>query len=146
MGWEGNSVSALSSGTRVAEYTVYLTISYTTMGQHSEMIHEKMKKKLVVAGDGACGKTAILMVQSGLPFPDDYHPTIFENFISRIQLTRDKIVELSLWDTAGQEEYDRLRPLSYPDTDVILLVFSTVDRISFEAISEKVRIANIVGA
>jgi len=35
-----------------------------------------------------------------------------------------KLVELALWDTAGQEEYDRLRPLSYPESDVILIVFS----------------------
>lgn len=33
-------------------------------------------------------------------------------------------MELSLWDTAGQEDYDRLRPIAYPETDVILLCFS----------------------
>ena len=33
-------------------------------------------------------------------------------------------IELSLWDTAGQEAYDRLRPLAYPNTDVVLLCFS----------------------
>lgn len=46
---------------------------------------------------------------------------------------------LHLWDTAGQEDYDRLRPLSYPGADVVLLCFSTVNRASFDAIREKVR-------
>ena len=39
----------------------------------------------------------------------------------------DKEIEMALWDTAGQESYDRLRPLSYPSTDVILICFS-IDR------------------
>ena len=41
-------------------------------------------------------------------------------------------ISLGLWDTAGQEEYDRLRPLSYPNTDVFLLCFSLVSRASYE--------------
>jgi small GTP-binding protein len=66
----------------------------------------KIRKKLVAVGDGAVGKTAMLMVQSGQPFPPVYVPTVFENFISRIKLPNSsKQVELSLWDTAGQEDY-----------------------------------------
>jgi Ras family protein A len=61
----------------------------------------RIRKKLVVVGDGACGKTALLMVQSGKPFPEDYIPTIFENYVSRVEVG-NKTVELSLWDTAGQ--------------------------------------------
>jgi GTPase SAR1 family protein len=52
----------------------------------------------------------------------------------------DVIIELGLWDTSGAEEYDRLRPLSYANANVILLVFSVVQPSTLEHISSKVRI------
>ena len=48
-----------------------------------------------------------------------------------------KFVSLNLWDTAGQEDYDRLRPLSYPQTDVFLACFSLISPTSFEHIQQK---------
>lgn len=47
------------------------------------------------------------------------------------------VILLHLWDTAGQEDYDRLRPLSYPGADVVLLCFSTINQASYDAIREK---------
>ena len=59
-------------------------------------------------------------------FPEQHLPTVFET--TSANLTVDgKVCELTLWDTAGQEEYDRLRPLSYQKTDVVLVCFS-IDR------------------
>jgi small GTP-binding protein len=49
-----------------------------------------------------------------------------------------KEIELALWDTAGQEEYDRLRPLSYPESDVILIVFSIDFPVSLGNVQDKV--------
>ena len=49
-----------------------------------------------------------------------------------------KIIELALWDTAGQEDFDRLRPLSYNDTDVILIVFACNHRPSLLNVQDKV--------
>lgn len=54
-------------------------------------------------------------------------------------------VELALWDTAGQEDYDRLRPLSYPDTDVILMCFAIDSPDSLENIPEKWSAFNFSG-
>ncbi|KAM4741357.1 rho-related GTP-binding protein RhoC-like isoform 1-T1 [Anableps anableps] len=95
-----------------------------------------IRKKLVIVGDGACGKTCLLIVFSKDQFPEVYVPTVFENYIADIEID-GKQVELALWDTAGQEDYDRLRPLSYPDTDVILMCYSIDNPDSLENISEK---------
>ncbi|KAL7271405.1 GTP-binding protein Rho1 [Rhizina undulata] len=83
------------------------------------------RRKLVIVGDGACGKTCLLMRYAKNSFdPDAYVPTVFENDVCDVNLRDGRKVELTLWDTAGQEDYDRLRPLSYPDSDVILICFS----------------------
>ncbi|BEJ14057.1 hypothetical protein CspHIS471_0312310 [Cutaneotrichosporon sp. HIS471] len=83
----------------------------------------EIRRKLVIVGDGACGKTCLLIVFSKGMFPEVYVPTVFENYVADVEVDGKK-VELALWDTAGQEDYDRLRPLSYPDSHVILICFA----------------------
>ncbi|KAI8457083.1 ras family-domain-containing protein [Phakopsora pachyrhizi] len=56
-------------------------------------------------------------------FPQVYEPTVFENHVQELVID-DQIVEIAFWDTAGQEDFDRLRSLSYADTHVIMLCFS----------------------
>ncbi len=88
---------------------------------------------------GGCGKTCLLIVYAENRFPEVHlfglyllsiglilagvHTTVFENYVTQVHF-EGKEIELALWDTAGQEEYDRLRPLSYPESNVILIVFS----------------------
>ncbi|KAL3232422.1 hypothetical protein RNJ44_04338 [Nakaseomyces bracarensis] len=161
--------------------------------------------KCVVIGDGAVGKTSLLISYTTNTFPTDYVPTVFDNYTTTLALQppiplsnnptntssstttggassvfvdqntpvfkhsnssrrkplaegdtlssstssfstggtdsngalKRQIFRLNLWDTAGQEEYDRLRPLSYRQTDIFLICFSVSEPTSFKNVIDK---------
>ncbi|KAH0286703.1 hypothetical protein M436DRAFT_85066 [Aureobasidium namibiae CBS 147.97] len=95
-----------------------------------------MRRKLVIIGDGACGKTSLLSVFTLGYFPTRYVPTVFENYVTDCRVD-GKSVQLALWDTAGQEDYERLRPLAYSQAHVILIGFSMDTPDSLENVKHK---------
>ena len=92
--------------------------------------------KIVIVGDGATGKTCALEVFKNKTFPTAYVPTVFDNYTATVNLQGQEI-RLSLFDTAGQDDYDRLRPLSYPNTDVFIILFSAESEITYENVEHK---------
>ncbi|XP_076199451.1 rho-related GTP-binding protein RhoD [Aptenodytes patagonicus] len=92
--------------------------------------------KAVIVGDGSCGKTSLLVAFARGDFPKVYVPTVFEKYTASLQVG-GKPVKIHLWDTAGQEDYDRLRPLSYSDANVVLICFDVTNPISYDNILTK---------
>ncbi|KAA6400239.1 MAG: putative Transforming protein RhoA [Streblomastix strix] len=95
------------------------------------------KLKLVIVGDGAVGKTCLLMVYANNKYPEGkLQRTVFDNYTCRVPVGRDRVL-LSLWDTAGQEDYDAIRPFSYENTDVFIVCFSINRRDTFLNVKSK---------
>ena len=159
-----------SQSVRVSNGTVSTDTSVASSGRMSEATNltqpPAYSKKFVVVGDGGCGKTCLLISYSQGYFPEvckgcisvyiyrryvcvrvdwqrqKYVPTVFENYITQTtHRASGKTVELALWDTAGQEEYDRLRPLSYPETDLLFVCFAIDCPASLENVIDKVSLS-----
>lgn len=85
--------------------------------------------KCVLVGDKSAGTSNLLTSYVSRKYP--IH-AVFDNYSIEI----DHYL-LELFDTAGQDDYDQLRPLSYPNTDVFLVCFSVCDSQSAENVRTK---------
>ncbi|XP_021478724.1 rho-related GTP-binding protein RhoF isoform X1 [Oncorhynchus mykiss] len=106
------------------------------MTQNGTMISNGNAKKgeelkIVIVGDGGCGKTSLLMVYAKGDFPEKYAPSVFEKYVTTVTYG-GKEIRLNLYDTAGQDDYDRLRPLSYQNANLVLVCYDVTNPTSFE--------------
>ncbi|KAF2904313.1 hypothetical protein ILUMI_01862 [Ignelater luminosus] len=92
--------------------------------------------QITAVGDGFVGKTCMLLRYTTDLIPNGYEPTVFENYVGKIEI-EGKEYNIQLWDTAGQEDYDRLRPLSYKMTDCFLICYSIDSQNSYENVADK---------
>ncbi|XP_073689489.1 rho-related GTP-binding protein RhoN isoform X2 [Garra rufa] len=92
--------------------------------------------KIVVVGDTQCGKTALLHVFAKDSYPENYAPTVFENYTASFEIDKHRI-ELNMWDTSGSSYYDNVRPLAYPDCDAVLICFDISRPETLDSIPKK---------
>lgn len=99
-------------------------------------IHQVVKCGIV--GDGTVGKSCLLMTYTMAGFVEHYVPTIFDNFSVIEEFDDGKLVNITLWDTAGQDDYALFRTKTcYKNTDVFLVCFSVVSPHSFQNVKQK---------
>eukprot|EP00063_Salmo_salar_P056596 XP_014031431.1 PREDICTED: rho-related GTP-binding protein RhoU-like isoform X2 [Salmo salar] len=94
------------------------------------------KVNCVLVGDGAVGKTSLIVSYTTNGHPTEYIPTAFDNFAAMV-VVDGKPVRLQLCDMAGQDELDRIRPLCYHNADVFLLCYSVVRPSSFRNATDR---------
>lgn len=103
-------------------------------GRNSDLIMRSVK--LISIGENAVGKTSMLIAYTSNTFPNEYIPTVFDEY-SAVANFGGVPISFGLWDSAASREYDALRPLSYPQTDAFILIYSVVEPDSFAAIETR---------
>lgn len=89
--------------------------------------------KCVVVGDSNVGKTSLLSRYCRGVFPVNHVPTFFDDDSATMMIGNER-VELMLFDTTGQTEFNRMRFITYPGTDVVIVCFSVVRASSLDSV------------
>jgi small GTP-binding protein len=93
--------------------------------------------KIVLLGDDGVGKTSFLMTYTTSMFPRGMMPFVYDNFTSNVRMPDGLLVTCVLWDTAGSDIYDNIRPLVHPNTDVFVLCYNPTQPETFDHVREK---------
>ncbi|XP_076460369.1 ras-related protein Rac1-like [Babylonia areolata] len=97
----------------------------------------EVKSKIVVVGDCGCGKTSLIHRYVNSAFQDTYTPTGFDTYSGVYNVSDTYTINMSIWDTSGDAGYDRVRPLSYSDADLVIICFSISSLQSMENVVSK---------
>ncbi|KAH3759709.1 cell division control protein [Pelomyxa schiedti] len=136
----GSVVFLKQNPTNEDEYTKVLTTPFATVESSGikggDVLVLTQLFKVVCIGDKVADKTALLVTYAQNGYPTEYVPTVFDNYSGVIIVDGIPFI-IGLWDTAGEEEHARLRPLSYPGTDVFIMCFSLGDPKSLHNITAR---------
>jgi len=94
------------------------------------------KAKIVVVGDPGVGKTSTILRFTDNAFKRSYIPTMGTNITEKNFRVKDNIIELILWDLAGQSKFELMRKHFYQGSEAIILIFDLTNPKSFESITQ----------
>lgn len=92
------------------------------------------KFKLIVLGDPGVGKTSTILRFTDNAFNRTYIPTMGVNITDKSFRVNNKMIELILWDIAGQSKFQLMRKHFYQGSDGVLFIFDLTNPKSFESI------------
>jgi small GTP-binding protein len=98
---------------------------------------QEITRKVILLGNSGVGKTSLANWWMHSSFDEYARPTFGASNAYKEVMIDDKLVRVTIWDTAGQDEYDRLRPLSYSGANAILLCFALDSKQSFVNLTER---------
>ena len=96
--------------------------------------HADYQIKVLTIGDSSVGKTAIIMRYFLNTFSDNITSTTGIDVQQKKIVMFNKVLEVKVWDTAGQEKFRSLSKQFYNKTQGILLIYDISNRTSFEAL------------
>lgn len=88
------------------------------------VMSKEVRSKIVVVGSCGCGKTALIHRYVHSLFLETYTPTGFDTYNCQYSVSETYKILMSIWDTSGDVGYDRVRPLSYSDGDLVIICFA----------------------
>ena len=92
--------------------------------------------KIILIGDSAVGKTSLVNRFMGFEFKENYACTINADFkLKSISIDPSTGVELTVWDTCGQEKFRAMTRQYFKDAHGVVLVFDVTDENSFKGLS-----------
>ncbi|XP_077999839.1 ras-related protein Rab-21-like [Glandiceps talaboti] len=95
--------------------------------------------KVVLLGEGAVGKTSVVLRYVENKFNDKHISTLQASFLTKKLNIGGKRVNLAIWDTAGQERFHALGPIYYRDSNGAVLVYDITDEDSFQKVKNWVK-------
>jgi len=133
-----NDVDPSNQETNVGKMSMLPSVQEHSLIEHCENAEQKEEapkhpargefsgevRKVCLVGQEAVGKTVTIQGYCLGKVSEQYIPTVFDNYSVEVDFAGTHY-KIEFWDTAGLEDYDRLRPLSYPLTDCFAVLIST---------------------